>query len=119
MKILVIEDNKDLASMMGKYFRIKNIDCTVSNDGRDGLNKILEQKYDIILLDLAMPEFSGYDIVKSLEQQGKLKEEKIIVLTASSITDSEMDDLVKRGVRFCLKKPVRLDDLLDTMHSIA
>ncbi len=81
MKVLLIEDNETLSRMMSKYFRIKNIDCTVLNDGTDGLEQILEQKHDIVLLDLAIPDFSGYDIIESLEKKDMIKDVKIIVLT--------------------------------------
>ena len=117
MKVLLIEDNETLSRMVSKYFRIKKIDCTVFTDGREGLKQILEQKHDVIILDLAMPDFSGYDIIDSLEKEGKLKELKIIILTASSISDQELDQFVKRGVTAYLRKPVDLDRLYNTIVS--
>jgi len=117
MKVLLIEDNETLSRMMSKYFRIKKIDCTISINGTEGLELILEQKHDVILLDLAMPDFSGYDIIDSLEKQGKLKEMKIIILTASSKSDEELDQFVKRGVRACLRKPVAMEHLYKTVLS--
>jgi len=117
MKVLLIEDNVTLSRMMSKYFRIKKIDCTISINGTEGLELILEQKHDVTLLDLAMPEFSGYNILDSLEKQGKLKEMKIIILTASSKSDQELDQFVKRGVLVCLRKPVALEHLYKTILS--
>ncbi len=117
MKVLLIEDNETLSKMMSKYFRIKKIDCTVLNNGKQGLEQILEQKHDVILLDLAMPDFSGYDIIDSLEKQDKLKELKIIIITAVSISDQELDEFVKRGVRACLRKPVDMNQLFKTILS--
>ena len=117
MKVLLIEDNETLSKMMSKYFRIKKVDCTVLNDGTEGLEQILSQKHDVVLLDLAMPDFSGYDIIDSLEKKGKLKEIKIIILTASSISDQDLENLVKRGVRAYLRKPVDLEHLYKTVIS--
>ncbi len=117
MKVLLIEDNVTLSRMMSKYFRIKKIDCTIAINGTEGLELILEQKHDVTLLDLAMPDFSGYNILDSLEKQGKLKEMKIIILTASSKPDQELDQFVKRGVRVCLRKPVALEHLYKTILS--
>jgi len=117
MKVLLIEDNVTLSRMMSKYFRIKKIDCTISINGTEGLELILEQKHDVTLLDLAMPDFSGYNILDSLEKQGKLKEMKIIILTASSKSDQELDQFVKRGVLVCLRKPVALEHLYKTILS--
>ncbi len=117
MNVLLIEDNEGLSRMMSKYFRIKKIDCTVLNDGTDGLDQILEQKHDIVLLDLAMPDVSGYDIIESLEKKDMLKDIKIIVLTASSVSEQELNELDKKGVRTCLRKPVEMNRLLKVIHS--
>ena len=119
MKVLLIEDNANISDMMAQYLTLKGYDCTIAHDGRDGLNQILGKKHDIILLDLAMPDFSGYDVINSLEKKGKLKEHKIIVLTAFALTDNDMNDLAHRGIRVCLKKPIQLSELLKAIKSYA
>lgn len=115
MRALIIDDNEEITDMMSQYLTLKGYDCTISNDGAKGLDQILSKNHDFVLLDIAMPEFSGIDIVKSLEKKGKLKENKIIVLTASSITDEDMGDLLKRGVIATMKKPVDLSQLLEVI----
>jgi len=105
--------------MMAQYLTLKGYNCTIAHNGRDGLSQILGKKHDIILLDMAMPEFSGYDIIDSLEKKGKLKEHKIIVLTAFALTETDMKDLVHRGIRACLKKPIQLSELLKAIQSSA
>jgi two-component system, OmpR family, response regulator len=117
MKLLLIEDNDNISGMIAQYLRLKGYDCMVTNNGKDGLNQILAENYDVALLDLAMPEFSGYDVIESLEVTGKLKEQKLIVLTASSITEGKMKELEKRGVYTCIKKPVQLKDLVKVIQS--
>lgn len=112
MKILIIDDNHDITTMMHKYLTLKGHDCTVSNDGRNGLTLIEQQNFDAILLDLAMPEFTGIDVVDSLHRSGKIKERKIILFTASSVKDDDITNLMKKGVHSCLKKPVKLDLLM-------
>jgi len=87
MHLLLIEDNDSISGMIAQYLRLKGHDCIVADNGKDGLAQILSNNYDVALLDLAMPEFSGYDVIESLETTGKLKEQKLIVLTASSITE--------------------------------
>ena len=117
MKLLLIEDNDNISAMIAQYLTLKGYDCIVTNNGKDGLNQILAKNYDVVLLDLAMPEFSGYDVIESLEVTGKLKEQKLIVLTASSITEGKMKELEKRGVYLCLKKPVQLNELVKVIQS--
>ncbi len=117
MHLLLIEDNDSISGMIAQYLRLKGHDCIVADNGKDGLAQILSNNYDVALLDLAMPEFSGYDVIESLETTGKLKEQKLIVLTASSITEGKMKELEKRGVYTCIKKPVQLNDLMKVIQS--
>lgn len=115
MKILVVDDNESISKMLQKFFKIKGYECTVSTNGRNALDLVLHQKFDVIILDLAMPEFSGYDIIDALEKSDKIKEQNIIVLTASPISTDTINSLLKRGVRSCLRKPVTPDVLLETI----
>ena len=119
MNLLLIEDNHDISDMISQYLRLKRYDCMVVNNGKDGLNQILAKNYDVVILDLAIPEFSGYDVIESLEKMGKLKEQKIIVLTAYSITETKMKELEKRGVYLCIRKPVHLNELIKVIQSCA
>jgi len=50
-------------------------------------------KFDAVILDLSMPEFSGFEVIASLERTDKTKENKIIVMTASVISEDELDSL--------------------------
>lgn len=113
MKILLVDDNSDITTMLSKYFTMKGHDCHVSNDGYNGLAMIENQKFDAILLDLAMPDFSGRDVVESLAKSGKIRETNIVTLTASSVSDEDTEILKNKGVHSLLKKPIDPDYLLD------
>ena len=112
MKILLVDDNQSITTMMSRYLTIKGHDCTVSNDGRNGLSLIENLKFDVVLLDIAMPEFSGFDLIDALEKKGKLKEQKIIFFTASSVKNEQIEEYLKKGVHSCIRKPVQLETLL-------
>ena len=118
MKILIIDDNQEITQPLSKFLTVKGHDCTVVNNGRNGLTLLQKQRFDVVLLDLAMPKFSGYDIIDALEKDDKLKENMIIVFTALSIKNEEMDELIKRGIYLCIKKPIKLDLLLKTIEGI-
>ncbi len=117
MKFLIIDDNKSIAGMLSQLLELEGYETVVSNDGRNGLKMIKEQKFVGVLLDLSMPGFTGLDIIDALEKSGKIKEQKIIVLTASTPTDDLMNDLKKRGVHIVLNKPVDVDLLLKILKS--
>jgi len=112
LNILIIDDNEQITKMLTTFLELKNHKCTVANDGKQGLALIKENKHDVVLLDLAMPEFDGYAIIKALENKNMLKNNKIIVFTASTITQDELDQLVSRGVNSYILKPIDIDLLL-------
>src|SRR5437879_7748757 len=78
MKLLLIDDNKDITTMFSKYFTQKGHPCTVCNNSHNAIDMITTGHYDAILLDLAMPEFSGTDIVSALFESGKIGKLNII-----------------------------------------
>ena len=111
LNILIIDDNEQITKMLTTFLELKDHKCTVANDGKEGLSIIKENRHDVVLLDLAMPEFDGYSVIKDLEENNMLKDHKIIVFTASTITQEELDDLVKRGVTTYILKPIDIDIL--------
>ena len=69
MKVLVIDDNKEMTDMLSTYFETQDIEVVVVNDGRQGLEAIRNESLDLILLDLAMPNFSGLDVIDYLDKE--------------------------------------------------
>ena len=112
MKILIIDDNENITSMLKKYLTLKNYECVIENKGKNGLKKILSENFDYIILDLSMPGFDGYSILDNLEKESSIKEKNIIIFTASNITDDEIDQLKARGVYECFRKPVELKSII-------
>lgn len=115
-KILIIDDNKSMAKVLSRLFEMKNLDSTVSNDGITGLQLIKNQKFGTILLDLAMPGFSGWDVIKSLEKDDGIKKERIFVFTASALKHSEKEQLNELGIKACINKPADLEMLLKILE---
>lgn len=118
-KVLLVDDNESITKMMSKFLTLKGHDVTVSNSGKNGLNMIMEQKFDIVLLDLSMPEFGGRDVINALVEADKMKENKIVLFTASVAADKEIQELIDKGVSSCLRKPVELGVLIKTVEGAA
>ena len=78
--------------------------------GQEGLEIIRNNKFDLILLDVAMPEFSGWDIIKSLKEEGVIQSKNIVIFTASS--DQKLfNDMKNAGIKDVFKKPFSVDEL--------
>ncbi len=113
MNILAIDDNEDILKLLDTVITGNGHNFTQVRNGKDGVKVIEEQKFDAILLDLAMPEFSGIDVIESLKKSNILKDQKIILFTASSATDKEIGELLQNeGVSSCIRKPVKIDFLM-------
>jgi len=118
MKVLIVDDNQDITDLLSKFLKSKGFDIVVTNDPRDGLERIKEKNYDAVLLDISMPEFSGIDIIESLERKKILKDQKIIIFSATAFTTNEINAMLKKdGVQGCLKKPIQLSEILTAITS--
>lgn len=118
IKILIIYNNKDLCKILETYLIEEGHDCICAVDGRNGLSLIEKEKFDVVLLGLMTPEFSRYDVIDALEKDGKLKETNIIVLSSVHIPQSEIEDLLKRGVYSYLRQPVKPEVLLRILKTV-
>jgi DNA-binding response OmpR family regulator len=115
LKVLVIDDNREITNMLALYFETQGIDFTAVN-GEQGLQAIRKEDTDLVLLDLAMPNFSDVDVVDYLKKENLLDSKNIIIFTASSVNPQLFDGLIKRGIKGILKKPVDMNELEDLVN---
>jgi len=118
LRILGIDDNEDINEMLKDILTPAGHEFEFVNNGREGLKLIQEQKWDAVLLDIAMPEFSGRAVVNELAKNDNIKKQPIILFTASSISNEEMDEMIKIGVHLCLRKPIEIANLLEILENI-
>lgn len=118
MKILLVDDNTDITDLLSKFLKAKGYENVVTNDPRDGLERIKNEKYDVVFLDIHMPEISGLDIILALEAEKILKDQKIVIFSAHDFKSVEVKELLKKdGIEGYLRKPIQLNELLATIAS--
>jgi len=78
-KVLIIEDQRSIAELEKDYLEINDFQVDIKNNGKDGLNDALQNDYDIILLDLMLPDMDGFDICKKIR---KRKDIPILIISA-------------------------------------
>jgi len=114
MKILVIDDSQEIAEALKFWLENEGVTVEVITDGSTGLDMIRNKQFDLILLDVAMPDFTGLDVIDSLKNEGLLESKNIIIFTASS--DKNLFERLKNlGVKGILKKPSSLQELEDLL----
>lgn len=93
-------------------------EITEINDGHQGYAEIIQNRYDVVILDVSMPEFSGFDVLDKLDNDGKLSENSIVLFTAIPISDDEIKKWTNKGLVDCLKKPIRIEVIINLMKEI-
>ena len=109
MKILIIEDEYNLADAISSMLTSKNYMVDIVTDGEDGLYEALTDIYDLILLDVMLPHKDGFEILKELKNENISA--KVIMLTAKSTIDDKMNGF-NNGADDYLTKPFHMDELL-------
>ncbi len=113
-KVLIVEDEENLAKFVGLELKHEGYEAETVNDGRSGLDLALENDYDVILLDLMLPELNGLEVARRLRE---VKKTPIIMMTAR---DSVIDRVsgLDYGADDYLVKPFAIEELLARIRSL-
>jgi heavy metal response regulator len=109
MRLLVIEDEKQLLKLIGKRLKEEGYAYDLASDGREGLNFAESIEYDCILLDIMLPSVDGFTIIQKLRE--KNINSPIIVLTAKSDTKDKVNGL-DYGADDYITKPFSFEELI-------
>jgi DNA-binding response OmpR family regulator len=115
MKILIIEDEQEIAQSIKNYFKTNGIQCETAENYALALNKIENYDYDCILLDLMLPDGDGFDILKELKQKNKT--DGVIIISAKETLDTRIEGF-NLGADDFLTKPFHLAELLVRMQAL-
>lgn len=98
MQILIIDDNSEITDMLSFYLGNEGYECKVVNDGKEGLQAIKTDYFDL-----------------ALKRDNLLEKKKIVVLTASTLNEEDTNALVRDGIKAVLKKPISIEELSSAM----
>jgi len=118
MKILGIDDNEDLLDLCETVLTSDGHEYTGISDGKNGLKAIRDIKFDLVLLDLSMPEFTGIDVIDALEKEGIMNKQRVVIFTATTPTKEEIDQFLGKGAHSVIKQPIDEDFLLEFIHKL-
>jgi DNA-binding response OmpR family regulator len=114
-KILIVEDELNMVNGLKDNLEFEGYEVEIAMEGDSGLQKILQNKYDLILLDIMLPQISGFDICKAVRKEGI--NTPIILLTAKG---EEIDKVLglELGADDYITKPFSLRELLARIKTI-
>src|SRR5436190_2089549 len=108
MRILIVEDEKELSKSMATYLQRENYTCDMAYDFNEGMSKMESFDYDCILLDISMPGGNGLQILKALKKDDK--SDGVIIISARNSLDDKITGL-NLGADDYLSKPFHLSEL--------
>ncbi len=115
MRILIVEDEKDLCQMIAKSLKESGYEVDIANNGNEAMELLDVENYDLIVLDLNLPEIDGMEILEEFRTFNQ--DTKIIILSARSQIKDKVEGLDK-GANDYLSKPFHLDELEARIRSL-
>lgn len=113
-KVIVIDDDKNAVKFLSALLNENGYETLVAYDGREGLEKIENNKVDLIVLDVMMPKKTGFVLFKQLKKKDEYKDIPILMLTAIAASlmelDAEKEDTFERpydSLRESLRKAIQ------------
>lgn len=115
MNILIIEDEYSLADAVAETLNGEGFNTCIKTNGEDGEDEALTDNYDLILLDVMLPEKNGFDILRSLRNMGI--NTPIIMLTAKSEIEDKLNGL-EHGADDYVTKPFSMRELMARVKTV-
>ncbi|ACL17540.1 response regulator [Methanosphaerula palustris] len=107
-RILIIDDSSFQRGIIRKTLQQVNYETIEAKNGREGLERVLDDAPDLILLDLVMPEMDGFTVLSELQ---KLKNTVPVLVLTADIQEITRDQCLELGAAGFLNKPVKMEDL--------
>ncbi|MHB9131908.1 MAG: response regulator transcription factor [Armatimonadota bacterium] len=114
-RLLVVEDNAEVAKLLELILRRANYDVVIAEDGVEALKQFQEQQPDLILLDIMLPRMDGYEVCKRVRQE--FLSEVPIIMLSSLDSPLDMERSREAGATDHIAKPFDKDQLLDLIAS--
>ena len=112
IKILLVDDEKQFVDTLAERLAMRGFSARVAYDGPQAL-KAVEEPTDVIVLDLRMPGMDGFEVLRSVKKSNP--QVQVIILTGHG-GDAEEQTAYRMGAYNCLKKPMDIDELLNSIR---
>lgn len=112
-KVLIIDDSPFMTQMFSLRLHEEGFDCLIAGGGEDGLKIAVNEHPDIVLLDIAMPGMTGWEVLKNLKHDPKTKDIPVLILTNSKGNKEDHERALNLGAsEFLMKIELKVDDIM-------
>jgi DNA-binding response OmpR family regulator len=108
MKILVVDDEKKIADILAERLRLRGFDAIPVYDGKSGINRLLSETFDGVILDLRLPDIDGVQVLRLMKARSP--DIKIVILSGHA-TEKDFKTCRDLGAIACFQKPANISRL--------
>ena len=116
-KILCVEDSPATQKFISFTLKYRGYDVVTADDGVEGMEKISNDKFDLIILDIMMPRMTGLEVLKEVKGNPEFADTPVIMLTSEK-SESDRDTALNLGAKYFLNKPFQPPELLDVVSKV-
>jgi CheY-like chemotaxis protein len=117
LRILIIEDNKDLAMLICSIFELLGHKAVSANSGIEGIKKAQEDRPNAIFCDIGLPDMNGYEVAKQIRSEELLNDVFLIALTGYA-GQNDIERAKESGFSLYLSKPIDIDVIRKVLNQI-
>lgn len=112
-RVLIVDDNDLFSSSLSDIFLMKGYESAIANSGEAALNKVKDNHFDVILMDIKLPGINGVETAKKI----KLMNPKIVVIMMTAYAAEDLvQDALKEGVCGIVYKPLDIDKTINMIE---
>ena len=111
-KILIIEDDKFLARMLGRMLESHNYDIIMAGTGKEGLLKAASQLPDLVLLDIMLPDIDGFDVLETIKNEAATQKTPVIILSNLGQAEDREQGSALGAADYLVKSDLSLDQVV-------
>lgn len=116
-KVLIVDDEIDIVEILKSKLQEQGYDAICAFDGEEALEKVRQEKPDLVILDVMLPKMDGYQVCSIMQSEAGMKDIPVVMLTACSRMENIKMGMELGAVSY-VAKPMKLDVLLGIIKAI-
>jgi len=117
-KILIVDDEKDILESMEMLIKNIGYEVKTANNGKQALAMLKKESFDLVLLDILMPQMSGRELLEKIRADPKLKKQKVAFLSVVCLSESGKDVMKRLKPIDYFQKPIDVADFKKRLKGI-
>ena len=115
IKILIVDDNEDFRELLTESLQDKGYHVDSAKDAQEAINKVRENEFTIIFLDIILPNMNGVETHKAIK---KISKEIVVVMMTGYSIKALVDEAIQDGAYTCMYKPFGIDEVMNVVKKI-